>query len=271
MSQLLKNIQSTTENNNARNMFSVPGYPLGQNNNARKFPLFYVSCALIVGALLAYIYWGNHRKLEEALSVFPQSSDKPISIEPLTLSWDLPPEKSSDISNAEDIEANMIFSEVVVPEKDEEPIKTANKLPTSTRILKSYAEKIAQHINNRTQGTLNRKNTLAHLNAQAVSHLFSRSQAYRNKHIKHYARMDQMSEEELQHLNAVYQILQDLHIECVRIDGSASRVLANGCAYSKNSWISKSPRLKLINITPKELIFNDEYEQEYRKEITAND
>lgn len=72
------------------------------------------------------------------------------------------------------------------------------------------------------------------------------------------------------HLNAIYNFLKKFRIDGVRINGPQSRIQANGYAYHVNTLVSHRPFLKLTGITNNEIIFKDEYDQEYRKEISQN-
>ncbi len=72
------------------------------------------------------------------------------------------------------------------------------------------------------------------------------------------------------HLNAIYHFLKKFRIDGVRINGTQSRIQANGYAYHVNTLVSHRPFLKLTGITNNEIIFKDEYNQEYRKEISQN-
>lgn len=72
------------------------------------------------------------------------------------------------------------------------------------------------------------------------------------------------------HLNAIYHFLKKFRIDGVRINGTQSRIQANGYAYHLNTLVSHRPFLKLTGITNNEIIFKDEYNQEYRKEISQN-
>ena len=69
----------------------------------------------------------------------------------------------------------------------------------------------------------------------------------------------------------ILRFLKKFKVDAVRIDGSYSRVMANGQAYYVNTVVSQRPRLKLTGITSQEMIFKDENNQEYRKEISQND
>lgn len=269
MSKLLKNLQSAAKKDPTARVSSYAVYPVKKERYSIQFPLFYTLCVMIICGLLAYIYWGGQQKpgekLEEAQFL------QPITQGPLSL--------SREIKSVEAVPAVAESRSFAVQNKPVEaavgPVKKA-PLSVPYRAIKTYTQKIAEHVNesiNKAQ-TKSKRITLAQLSHQAVSHLLARMAPRRNtwnNHITCSVPADQMSEDELQHLDEVYSILQNLHIEGVRLDGSSSRVLANGCAYTPNCWVSRSPRLKLVDITPKELIFSDEYEQEYRKEITADD
>ena len=77
-----------------------------------------------------------------------------------------------------------------------------------------------------------------------------------------------MEQERLEHIR---RFLKKFKVDAVRIDGSYSRVMANGQSFYVNTVVSQRPRLKLTGITPNEMIFKDEYNQEYKKEISQND
>lgn len=76
---------------------------------------------------------------------------------------------------------------------------------------------------------------------------------------------------EKERLELIRRFLKKFKIDAVRIDGSYSRVMANGQAFYVNTVVSQRPKLKLTRITSQEMIFKDEYNQEYRKEISQND
>lgn len=79
-----------------------------------------------------------------------------------------------------------------------------------------------------------------------------------------------LTEVQQQHLEGIHAILNQLQIESVREDGSQSRLKVNGRIYHPNALISMKPRLTWVGIQHNELIFNDEYKQEYRKKISQN-
>lgn len=81
----------------------------------------------------------------------------------------------------------------------------------------------------------------------------------------------EISSLEKERLELIRRFLKRFKIDAVRIDGSYSRVMANGQAYYVNTVVSQKPRLKLTSITSQEMIFKDEYNQEYKKEISQND
>lgn len=76
---------------------------------------------------------------------------------------------------------------------------------------------------------------------------------------------------EKERLELIQRFLKKFRVDAVRIDGSYSRIMANGQAYYVNTVVSQRPRLKLTGITSQEMIFKDEYNQEYKKEISQND
>lgn len=81
----------------------------------------------------------------------------------------------------------------------------------------------------------------------------------------------EISSAEKERLEMILRFLKKFKVDAVRIDGSYSRVMANGQAYYVNTVVSQRPRLKLTGITSQEMIFKDENNQEYRKEISQND
>lgn len=81
----------------------------------------------------------------------------------------------------------------------------------------------------------------------------------------------EISAAEKERLEMILRFLKKFKVDAVRIDGSYSRVMANGQAYYVNTVVSQRPRLKLTGITSQEMIFKDENNQEYRKEISQND
>ena len=81
----------------------------------------------------------------------------------------------------------------------------------------------------------------------------------------------EISPVEKERLELIHRFLKKFNIEAVRIDGAYSRVMANGQNYYVNTVVSQHPRLKLSGITVQEMIFKDEYNQEYRKKISQND
>ena len=76
---------------------------------------------------------------------------------------------------------------------------------------------------------------------------------------------------EKERLELIRRFLKKFKVDAVRIDGAYSRVMANGQAFYVNTTVSQRPRLKLTGITSQEMIFKDEYNQEYKKEISQND
>ena len=81
----------------------------------------------------------------------------------------------------------------------------------------------------------------------------------------------EISSLEKERLDLIHRFLKKFKVEAVRIDGTYSRIMANGQAFYVNTVVSQRPRLKLTGITSQEMIFKDEYNQEYRKEISQND
>ena len=75
---------------------------------------------------------------------------------------------------------------------------------------------------------------------------------------------------EEQHFEKVSSFLKTLRIEGLRMDGMHSRLQIDGNAYGLNTPISKDPHLQWIGLAYHELIFRDEYNQEYRKSIFPN-
>ena len=76
---------------------------------------------------------------------------------------------------------------------------------------------------------------------------------------------------EKERLENIQRFLKKFKVDAVRIDGSYSRVMANGQAFYVNTVVSQRPRLKLTGINSQEMTFKDEYNQEYKKEISQND
>lgn len=74
-----------------------------------------------------------------------------------------------------------------------------------------------------------------------------------------------------EHLRCVNDFLKRFQIECVRVDGIKSRVQANGRSYMVNTIVSQYPKLRLSMISNGEIIFTDENNKEYRKEISQYD
>ncbi|MDR0755771.1 MAG: hypothetical protein LBE99_02580 [Puniceicoccales bacterium] len=72
------------------------------------------------------------------------------------------------------------------------------------------------------------------------------------------------------HLDSIYALLHQIKIYSVRIDGDASKVNLNGHVYYPHTFVSQSPKLKFVGIQQNELIFCDEYNQEFRKKISNN-
>lgn len=79
-----------------------------------------------------------------------------------------------------------------------------------------------------------------------------------------------LTEAQQQHLEGIHKLLNQMQIESVREEGSQSRLKANGHIYHPNALISMKPRLTWMGIQHNELIFYDEYKQEYRKKIAQN-
>jgi hypothetical protein len=72
------------------------------------------------------------------------------------------------------------------------------------------------------------------------------------------------------HLDSIYELLHQIKIYSVRIDGDASKVNLNGHVYYPHTFVSQAPKLKFVGIQQNELIFCDEYDQEFRKKISNN-
>ncbi|MDR0393078.1 MAG: hypothetical protein LBH52_02495 [Puniceicoccales bacterium] len=72
------------------------------------------------------------------------------------------------------------------------------------------------------------------------------------------------------HRDSIYALLHQIKIYSVRIDGDASKVNLNGHVYYPHTFVSQSPKLKFVGIQQNELIFCDEYNQEFRKKISNN-
>ncbi len=79
-----------------------------------------------------------------------------------------------------------------------------------------------------------------------------------------------LTEAQQQHLEGIHKLLNHMQIESVREEGSQSRLKANGHIYHPNTLVSMKPRLTWIGVQHNELIFYDEYKQEYRKKIAQN-
>gem|GEM_PF-5076287 len=107
---------------------------------------------------------------------------------------------------------------------------------------------------------------------------FPKFQEFRNS-LSRFAYLDathpipekEVSAMEKERLDLIRRFLKKFKVDAVRIDGSYSRVMANGQAFYVNTVVSQHPRLKLTGITSQEMIFKDEYNQEYKKEISQND
>lgn len=80
----------------------------------------------------------------------------------------------------------------------------------------------------------------------------------------------QLTVKQQQHIDDVYNLLNRMQIESIREEGKQSQLKANGHIYYLNTLVSTKPRLTWIGIQQNELIFNDEYKQEYRKKISQN-
>ncbi len=73
------------------------------------------------------------------------------------------------------------------------------------------------------------------------------------------------------HLDSIYKILNQIKIYSVRVDRTGSRVNLNGQICYPHTLISENPKVKFMGVDKSELIFCDEYKQEFRKKIDNND
>lgn len=80
-----------------------------------------------------------------------------------------------------------------------------------------------------------------------------------------------LSRHQQDHLAKINNFLKNFRVDAVRVDGPRSRIQANGCAYTVNTTVLRQPLLKITGVVNNEIIFRDEYKQEYRKKIAYSD
>ena len=155
---------------------------------------------------------------------------------------------------------------------------------TSLNLSSNFIKNTLNHLQNRQQNLSKFKkqgvsvNVLGSLatsfnsikNAINNSNLNSKKPKKRNPRNNVLSKISHINVQQKKHLTNIYNFLKKFQIDGVRLDGVNSRIHANGYAYHINTFVSNQPTLKLIGITQNELIFKDEYDQEYRKEISQN-
>lgn len=108
-------------------------------------------------------------------------------------------------------------------------------------------------------------------NTKGIVNLTSHTTKTRNPRNNILSKISHLNARQQKHLTDIYNFLSKFRIDGIRLDGVNSRIHANGYAYHVNTFVSHHPTLKLTGITQNELIFKDENNQEYRKEISQND
>ena len=263
MSRLYKQIQQAQPKEQVFIGPLKPSIERGRDFNV--FPSFCI-ISLLIGILIAYFYTDEEvaapslpqkeiditsciKKVQEPLAEKAQEPFKPQE------SFLKPFDVNTPIPESERNFDNIPFEEAPTLAEAKGPSNEITIHPTQWNLapLKAW---IQEHLNRalpKLQEVKNSLNRFAYLDI---------NQAIPEKEV---------SSTEKERLELIRRFLKKFRVDAVRIDGSYSRIMANGQAYYVNTVISQRPHLKLTGITSQEMIFKDEYNQEYKKEISQND
>lgn len=237
----------------------------------QKFNLLPSFCivSLLVGIFIAYFYTDEETTaplpVKEVESSLPKKETDITSYikkvqEPLAEKTQEPFQESFDINTpipeAERHFEDIPFKETPTLAKDETASKDELTVHPFQWNIAPFRDWIQNHLSQalpKLQEVKNSLNRLAYLDmTQAIPER-------------------EVSSTEKERLELIRRFLKKFRVDAVRIDGSYSRIMANGQAYYVNTVVSQRPHLKLTGITSQEMIFKDEYNQEYKKEISQND
>lgn len=137
-----------------------------------------------------------------------------------------------------------------------------SKSPTEKKNTISLSKCLKKWMNKKLQNPILQKENITH-----VVNELSGVVAEANAPIKASVESE-LTPQQQEHLRCIRDFLKRFQIECVRIDGAKSRVQANGRSYMVNTIVSQYPQLRLAKIANGEIIFTDENNKEYRKEIS---
>lgn len=171
---------------------------------------------------------------------------------------------ASSSKNAETKE-EVITPSTIRIEKSPIVVKEERKISTEKKNAVSLSQCMKKWMNKKLQNPILQKENIAHL-INELSGAVSESDAL----IKDQNEVT-LSPYQQEHLRCINDFLKRFQIECVRIDGAQSRVQANGRSYMVNTIVSQYPRLRLSRISNGEIIFTDDNNKEYRKEISQYD
>ena len=141
-------------------------------------------------------------------------------------------------------------------------IQEESKSPTEKKSAISLSKCLKKWMNKKLQNPMLQKENITH-----VVNELSGVVAEANTPIKASVESE-LTPQQQEHLRCIRDFLKRFQIECVRIDGAKSRVQANGRSYMVNTIVSQYPQLSLAKIANGEIIFTDENNKEYRKEIS---
>lgn len=260
MSRLFKQIQKSLPR---EQIFTTPLKPfVEQEHKFDPFPLFCV-VALFVGVIIACFCSGTSKRS----AALPKQATKQ-TVKQTVLPKKNTVELTKKTTPVPTVVANM---ETPIPEKT-----LKNKAFEKEPKLAENISKTKQELNFHPLqwDTVSVKTWIQ----DRLDSMFPNFQTFKDS-LQHFAYLDEepsvsgkdLSVTAKEHFELIQRFLKKFKIEAVRIDGSYSRVMANGQNYYVNTLVSQRPRLKLTHINTQEMIFEDEYNQEYRKKISQND
>ena len=262
MSRLFKQIQQAQPKERAFTPLLTP-----MSKRQRKFNLlpFFCIISLFAGIVISYLYTDQDvqpsQPIEEAsLSKKEIDTVSPFQEKPEALAEDLQqpvPETPEVGIPTEERNFESIFPEKRIAIAEDEPIPEEelifHPLEWNLALLRNWLQEHWERAFPKFQELRDSLSRFAYLDV---------TQPIPEKEI---------SAMEKERLELIQRFLKKFKVDAVRIDGSYSRVMANGQAFYVNTVVSQRPRLKLTGVTSKEMIFKDEYNQEYKKEISQND
>ena len=234
MSRLFKKIQNTPSKTNW-NISQETYSPMNRFQSKKHFHYGTIVCVILFlfGSLMAYLIVDN---LDSFYGTFP-------------------PKDTGTLKTVVERSTVKVEKLPVIAEKEDQP-------STKKKNVISLSQYFKKWMNKKFQNPLLQKENITHV-VNELSGVVSEADIPIKASVE-----SELNPQQQEHLRCVRDFLKRFQIECVRIDGTKSRVQANGRSYMINTIVSQYPQLRLARITNGEIIFTDKNNKEYRKEIS---